>query len=82
LVYCDTKSGNPALFHRRKTKILTEESFFLSELDTKVKSLLLLNPAKFTEWLMGNGLIPVEQVKGRRITASQFNIHRELILRS
>ena len=32
-----------------------------SELDQKVKSLLVLTPAKLTEWLIKEGLVPQEQ---------------------
>ena len=34
-----------------------------SDLDQKVKSLLVLNPAKLTEWLIKEGLVPQEQTE-------------------
>lgn len=42
-------------------KVVTNSSGKRSELDVKVKSLLVYAPAKFTEWLIQMGLVPSEQ---------------------
>ncbi|XP_059085785.1 uncharacterized protein LOC131882601 [Tigriopus californicus] len=57
-----TKHPFPALAVTPKPqKMVQNPSAKRSELDVKVKSLLVYSPAKFTEWLIQMGLVPSEQ---------------------
>jgi len=52
----------PALtVQARAQRVVPQASVKRSQLDAKVKSLLVLTPAKFTEWLIQNGLVRSEQ---------------------
>ena len=56
----NTKSKFPALMVQPKPHD-GQSSLRRSDLDQKVKSLLVLSPAKLTEWLIKEGLVPQEQ---------------------
>ena len=56
------KSKYPALMVQPKPHD-GQASLRRSDLDQKVKSLLVLNPAKLTEWLIKEGLVPQEQTE-------------------
>jgi hypothetical protein len=52
----------PALtVQARAQRVVSQASAKRSELDAKVKGLLVLTPVKFTEWLIKNGLVRSEQ---------------------
>lgn len=59
-VNAQTKSKYPALLVHPKPQD-AQMNFRRPELDQKVKSLLVLTPAKLTEWLIKEGLVPQEQ---------------------
>ena len=56
------KSKFPSLLVHPKPSD-AQMNFRRPELDQKVKSLLVLSPAKLTEWLIKEGLVPQEQIE-------------------
>jgi len=67
------KSKYPALLVHPKPQD-GQNNFRRSELDQKVKSLLVLTPAKLTEWLIKEGLVPQEQSEhGQKLKLGMYS---------
>jgi hypothetical protein len=68
-----TKSKFPALMVHPKPQDSTANQR-RPELDQKVKSLLVLPPAKLTEWLIQQGLVPQEQTEhGQKLKLGMYS---------
>ena len=67
------KSKFPALMVHPKPQE-GQPSLRRAELDQKVKSLLVLTPAKLTEWLIQQGLVPQEQIEhGQKLKLGMYS---------